>query len=665
MMTIRSGCVTWLFALTGLFGFVEVCFAKDAELTGMDQKQLVLVNQERIAQRLSAFVAGRLNLFDEAGRWLGPEHMTPYRALEPLALAQAYLAEGSDAAVEQANRWLSHTDVLEWHRGSYVYLKYRDLLSVASRNNMRAILDEMAPDYLDPSWDFVGENDNFPLMATAFCAFYWKMSGDQQYYDTALGRLKQFAKQLTRSGAQSEYSSQAYAFLQIEPAAMIVELMEDPSLRELALKIEERLWFDTLMHYYEPAQKMVGPYSRAYMWDMRGVGLNYAIFDMILGDRFLDQDLDDYFDTSEGWIKARNASCYGLELHCPEYLVEAMWEREYPFRFIARADGGPGSDGEEMKRLGLTMKTRSLYEDDGVIEYGCIQTRIETFMTEDYTLGTSTIPFHDGAQSETFLVVYENGEHQREVATVFARMVINGELPLAGDTDGYGDQGIGCRERGRKLAVQDRNVAMVAMTPKLGLSEGVKSLHSAFLVPNERWGTGPIPFEEIWIGDQRVEMDKPIFRDESEPVIFRDGDVYMAVVPFSDAKALSLVNRDGYTVLSFENHDGDMQDFSRRKISTMGGGYGFAIGSASEYPSFAAFRTEVAAARAESEYRTNDHYRTNHVRNVYFSFKGTELEMEYSPSVERIRYITVNGQYQESPRLEVSGFPVEQLPFSN
>jgi hypothetical protein len=511
MMTIRSGCVTWLFVLTGLFGFVEVCFAKDAELTGMDQKQLVLVNQERIAQRLSAFVAGRLNLFDEAGRWLGPEHMTPYRALEPLALAQAYLAEGSDAAVEQANRWLSHTDVLEWHRGSYVYLKYRDLLSVASRNNMRAILDEMAPDYLDPSWDFVGENDNFPLMATAFCAFYWKMSGDQQYYDTALGRLKQFAKQLTRSGAQSEYSSQAYAFLQIEPAAMIVELMEDPSLRELALKIEERLWFDTLMHYYEPAQKMVGPYSRAYMWDMRGVGLNYAIFDMILGDRFLDQDLDDYFDTSEGWIKARNASCYGLELHCPEYLVEAMWEREYPFRFIARADGGPGSDGEEMKRLGLTMKTRSLYDDDGVIEYGCIQTRIETFMTEDYTLGTSTIPFHDGAQSETFLVVYENGEHQREVATVFARMVINGELPLAGDTDGYGDQGIGCRERGRKLAVQDRNVAMVAMTPKLGLSEGVKSLHSAFWFPTSDGAPAPFPSKKSGSGTSGSRWINPFF----------------------------------------------------------------------------------------------------------------------------------------------------------
>ena len=220
-----------------------------------------------------------------------------------------------------------------------MYLKYYDLLSVDARANMRVILDRIASEYLDPSWDFVGINDNFPSMGTAGCGLYWQISGEEQYRATAERRMLEFGEQLTRGGAQTEYSSQAYAFLQIEPMSMLAELTRDDRLRDLALKIEERLWFDTLMHVYLPAGKMTGPYSRGYMWDFRGVGLAYALIDSVLGEDFVNLDLDDYFDESEEWIIGRNAACYGIEYHCPRSIVEAVINRSYPFRFLATADG--------------------------------------------------------------------------------------------------------------------------------------------------------------------------------------------------------------------------------------------------------------------------------------------------------------------------------------
>jgi hypothetical protein len=627
-----------------------------------DLEGMVDMSRERRVQRLTSFVPSRLDYFDEKGIWIGPEQIAPRRALEPLALSHALLADGRPEAVEQANRYLSNTELLEWHRGTYVYLKFHDLLSSEARANMRAIIDRIASEYLDPSWDFVGINDNFPSMATAGCALYWQISGDEQHRATAERRMVEFGEQLTRSGAQTEYSSQAYAFLQIEPMAMLAELTPDARLRELALKIEERLWFDTLMHVYLPAQKMTGPYSRGYMWDFRGVGLAYGLLDSVLGDHFVDLDLDDYFDGSEEWIIGRNAACYGIEYHCPRSLVEAVIGRSYPFRFLATADGGPSSDDGELALVGLSSPTRTTDQDDGVEEYGAWSTRIETYMTEHYSLGSSLVPYHSGAQTENFLAVYRNGDHPRDVSTVFSRLVINDEMTLSAETDGYGDQGIVFNEWGRKIVVQDKNKALVSYMPKLGFRKRIRSLKTCVFFPNERWATGEPPFEEVWIGDSQSKISRDLDLGRA-PVCFRDGRVFMAVIPWSDSPRMELENRNGYTILSFTHYEGEEKTFTRRSFASKGGGFAFVIASPAEYETFALFREVVAETTAVSRYRNNVHYRQNPTRILEFSFDGETLKMEYSPASEGIRYVTINGRPQERPLLEVTGFRVEDLPF--
>lgn len=283
-------------------------------------------------------------------------------------------------------------------------------------------------------------------------------------------------------------------------------------------------------------------------------------------------------------------------------------------------------------------------------------------MTDHYSLGSSLVPYHSGAQTENFLAVYRNGDHPRDVATVFSRLVINDDMALLAETDGYGNQGIVFNEWGRKIVVQEKNKAVVSYMPNLGFRKNVRSLKTCVFFPNERWGTGEQPFEEIWIGDSQA-----MIIDDSDvtvgPVCFRDGQVFMAIIPLSDSQRMELENRDGYTILSFTHYSGEEKTFTRRGFASMGGGFAFVIAFLAEYKTFTLFREAVADATAVSRYRNNVHYRQNPTRILEFTFDGDILKMEYSPASEGIRYVTINGQPQERPRLKVTGFQVETLPF--
>jgi hypothetical protein len=645
--------------LTILIGFLHQSLA-----------QFVVLDNQKATKQLSAFVEKRLNYFNQNGQWQGPIDLKVSRSLEPLALSHALLASGNTKAVEQANSYLSNAKDLEWHRANYIFLKYAALLSEKSKKNIRVILDKIAPEYLKPNWNFVGTNDNFPAMATAGCAMYAEISGDKTYSDKAYNRLLRFKEQLERCGVNSEYSSQAYCFLQIEPMAMLAEFTKNEPLKNLALKVEERFWFDVLGHFYLPAQKMAAPYSRAYSWDMRGQGLTYSMLEMVLGKSIPFRYLDDYFTDSEEWIKCRNAACYGISYHCPQYLVDELLSRKYPYSFIATADGSPGSDDIELIANGLTMQTRSFDQDDDITEYGSWQTRIETYMTPKYALSSSLVPFHSGAQTENFLLVYPRKnvrENHKNTATVFSRLVINDKMTLKTPSGGYGDYGVVFDEIGRRMVIQDKNVAMVIYKPKSFLNKGVSSLRTCVFIPNNDWMHGENSINEIWIGNTKLEGFEGN-STKSATVFVKDGDVFMAFIPLIGVdkgvkKPVTIEQKDGYTILSFYNYKGQAVDFTKRAFQNTGNGFVCEV-SSSEESSFEAFRQKILAAKTTDEYRAYIHYRNNSVRNTRYEREGLSIENEYSPATESIRFIAVNGQYLSKPRLEVSGNATKRIPLN-
>jgi hypothetical protein len=616
----------------------------------------------RASKQLEAFIPKRLNYFSPQGEWIGPAQIRQNRSLEPLALSHAFLESGDPKAVEQANFYLSKAQNLEWHRACFILLKYSKLLSEASKKNIRSVLDRISEEYLKPSWDFVGVNDNFPSMATCGCALYGEISGKKEFTDAALTRLIKYKSQLVRSGVCSEYSSQAYCFLQIEGMAMLSEYTSNPQLKKLALEVEAWYWFDVLGHFYMPARKMSAPYSRAYAWDMRGQGLTYSMLEQVIGKYLPFRLLDDYYDASEEWIKGRNAACYGVTYHCPEKFVQQLVHRKYPYSFIAMADGSPSSDDMEMALHNVTMQNRKSSDDDGIMEYPAWQTRIETYMTPKYSISTSTLPFHSGAQTENFLIVYpKNNFNQnfRNTATIFSRLVINDDETLEKSTDGYGDYGIVFNEKGRRMAIQDKSTAMVLYKPKADFCSDVKSLKTSVYIPYSGWMKGGNSLNEIWIGKNRIAKNASS-SDKYETVYLRDGDVFMAFIPLVPTalptrKAVQVDFKSGYTVLSFFNYEGEPRNFSKRAFMNTGSGFVCEIASSDEYASFEAFREKISGSTILDEYISNVHLRWNTVRHTRYERNGLALENEYSPCSEGIRYSTVNGQYISKPRLQVSG----------
>ena len=625
----------------------------------------------RAKMQLEAFIVKRLDYFSANGEWVGPDRIKPNRALEPLALSHALLESGNQNAVEQANFYLSNTKNLEWYRGCFLLLKYPGLLNDRSKQNIRTILDSISTEYLKPSWDFVGVNDNFPSMATCGCALYGEISGKKEYTEAALKRLQKYKVQLIRSGVCSEYSSQAYCFLQIEGMAMLSEFTSNQELKKLALEVEAYFWFDVLGHIYLQARKMAAPFSRAYAWDMRGQGLTYSMLEQVIGKELPFRLLDDYFDESEEWIKCRNAACYGVTYHCPQKYVHQLENRIFPYSFIATADGSPSSDDMEMAVHHISMGNRNPMEDDGIMEYPAWQTRLETYMTQKYSVSSSTVPFHSGAQTENFLVEYPRkdiSKNFRNSATIFSRLVINEDELLEQATSGYGDHGVVFNEKGRRMAIQHKNTVMVLYKPKADFCTEVKSLQTSVYIPDNNWMKGENPIDEIWIGSNALLDRKTTISARKETVFIKDGDIYLALFPLVPTNLMTdnpvrIQFKQGYTVLSFISYEGEPRNFSKREFMNTGSGFVCEIASSDEYASFEEFRKEMSGSKIVDEYISNMHYRWNTVRHTRYERKGLVLENEYSPCSEGIRYSTVNGHYISKPRILVSG--ISEYPMEN
>lgn len=631
------------------------------------------LDRTRAEKQLSSFFTeDRLAYFSEDGEWLGKDAWAFRRSLEPLTYCQAAFASENPRAIEQANRYLENFPdyYQEWHRTSYFLAKFSNLLSAKAKSRLAKHLDEIASGFMEDHWNFVGTNDNFPCMATCGNVLYGERVGDLEQLEKGRERLKAFKHQLTRSGVNTEYSSQAYCFLQIEPIAMIAEMAKDEEIKRLALEIEERLWIDVLGHYHLPSGKMAGPWSRAYQWDMRGVGLPFAMLDFVLGNLTPEVLLDDYFLESEEWIKIRAASCYGNEYHCPQYLVDWVRDRQYPFHFVATADGCASYDDIGMRMWGLNADDMDPHVDYDLEPYGAWNVRIETYMTEKYSIGSSTLPYHSGEQTENFLVTYPRDTTQnphRSVATVFSRFVVNDQETLKGETDGYGDMGILYSERGRRLVTQHENTAMVLYKPKRYNRKGVTALSVNIYIPNDQWGEGENTIDEIWIGENRLSTIGGT-SSAYETVYVHDGDVYMAFVPLVPVDhgkefATKVEERDGYTVIEFFNYRGDSRDFSRNQFALTGNGFVCEIASFDEYSTFEEFRMAIGASQVTDEYRAYQHYRKNAHRYTSYERGNILLESEYSPIDEGIRYQTLNGKFFEYPRFEVDGLVESLVPF--
>ncbi len=627
-----------------------------------------------------AFTAKRVDWFNDEGEWAGDPDKEPIFWTKYMHVT-AFMLSGDELAARRANVILAKG--LGWPIDMlHELVARRDRLTDEAVAGIEAAVAEPIRDiHAMPVRDFKGDNDNHPLASTAAVTLWGTYTADAAMMDKAFSRLRNFKRMLTRRGLQSEYTAPGYTSMQLHPIALIAEHAGDAELRQLARDIETRLWIDVLGHFHFPSQTLAGPHTRAHNPDLFHGSFVHMHVALILGEDVAGDALEGFraVDAEMHIRRAVNKSC--TPYHCPTWLAEWALARQYPYQMLATADGCPSYTNADPDTVVFKHRPLgALGKDDDVYEHPAWHTRVATYMTGDYSLGTTTRLFSSAEATNIFVATAATRkplESERHAARLYSRYVVNEALPFVTQLI-EGDQVIFHEmdtrqpcfpEMGRAIALQHEKTAMVLYHPRLHVARGATSLKTMLFMPNEDFGEGPCRGDEIYLGTAKVEN----FRGESaEPatVYLRLGDTYVALIPMLlcplelRREVAVRIRPEGKALgISFYNYQGPPLDLDRRRCSLVGNGFICEMGSAAEDGDFAAFRKRFETVTIDDRHHSDFNTRFAYRRQSRYARDGLELEMEYSPAGEGIRFQTVNGRIPPEPQLEAPGLPLEKVPF--
>ncbi len=620
------------------------------------------LQKERRAKVVDRLVELTLPYYDEKGIWQGLK----YEEEEPVGLRLTlwtiliYLISTNREANEMA---LKIIKAREWNdRGLaglfnsigslQVLCGYKEKLDLDSLS----IMEQHARDGIEIAlrgYHFSGANDNHPAIATSMCILGHAYFGDKTLIEEGMIRLREFESLMIRRGLCSEYSSPNYSGGTTLAMAEIVNYSTDKEARELALKLEERMWVDVLSHYHNATSEMAGPFARSYEAnDVANPDLHTGLYYMVFGDDMTIPPFVELLASENGDGKILYAESIraqqipatwqtSADYHCPQKLIDWVVNRSYPFEFKA------------------TTESRS-YFDSGIrdpdskylkeIEYPSQSGLVQVYMQPLYSLGTASNDFLDGLHTNHFNILYcrdKDVKGHGDVGNVICRMVVNDKDPHRG-VYLFPDEG-------RKWALQHQNTALVVYAPKLPGHTDVTSLKLSLA-----FATNYTVPEEIWLGDQRV-TDFTETSVETCPLFVKDGPVYMAFHPLNNtdlgrAYSIRVEKYDPFVLVSFYNLCGrsEAETIDPQEFMTVKNGFVSVASSEEESGSFNAFKAKYTDCEITDQGDKN--------RHIKYQNDDLVLECEVAPISNSLRFMAVNGRVPVIDRMEADSLDVKELP---
>ena len=510
--------------------------------------------------------------------------------------------------------------------------------------------------------DFIGVNDNYPLLSTYTACVFWKLYGDREMLDNALRRFGQLERLLKRRGCLSEYCSVAYTPLQLFVSAALEKIAPDDRCRQIALDAQARIWTDFLSHYHPETGSFSGPFSRHYI--LRGrpmVSLIGGLFPQADGlpeDWCAPASTDDWYFLLESYA-------------CPEAVCRLITGKTYPFVFTATSEYAASTDATP------EAARRDMTKEEDCYEHGAGVAGIYTYQTSRYGVGTATNEWHNVVQTTSFFVNYRRKDALQELSDsryVYCRYLLNDE---SNDDQAFMDQG-------RKLAFGRENQALVLYKPKIAAippeygdtpadlalnfkrqeisgNLGVTSAKLVIHLPLN--GVKP---DCVMLGEQVLEACEGK-SDSPKSVYIKDGDMYLAFHPTAVDDlgrdcAMTVRLRDDTLEIALYNYVGEKKDFARRHFLHVRNGFLFSAGSIEENGSFEAFLAREKQTVIEDRMITSNHARQTFIRQVDAVTAQRKLSCEYAPASESIKFLACDDYALEFPKLEISGFDTKQLP---
>ncbi len=240
-------------------------------------------------------------------------------------------------------------------------LRYRDVLAPETLAYLQRICAEHFLNSLEVRCGVPGTN-NFSCMATWFLLAASQALEDGYAFDHPLASIPEvYTKYRIRSIGRNalhalahysehepvflEFNSPNYSPISVHCMAKIIELVDDPAAKALALQIELKLWRELLSFYHPALGVSCGPFSRSYRSDILGQNtfMRYLLcYCGISKDRSLVELLNDphpgilvAHDGDVPFTWSQVAWQVANRYHVPEDALAEVQQRQYPHELHA------------------------------------------------------------------------------------------------------------------------------------------------------------------------------------------------------------------------------------------------------------------------------------------------------------------------------------------
>lgn len=534
-------------------------------------------------------------------------------------------------------------------------LRYKDNIPEQVRLKMEKHLKDNADVSMADVWNFMGVNDNTPAMIAAALILGGEYFNEPKWVECGKRRFCDLKEMLERREFLSEFNSPTYTPITICAVAAVAELSKECG--ELALGIEARLWDEFLKLVYLPIANSAGPFSRAYPRDKLCMTHNSrALLYMLFGEKMKVNPLSTVFsekykvdDEEITYIQLTVMWMCSVNYHCPTEIAEKFLERTYPFIVKGHAELSSSADSHlldivkgDSKGIGdlgrdniFRTDTLEVFKRDDCFEYPCAVSEIYTYMTEKYALGTCTVDFHSGLQTDSFTMHYtKNGceaDSQEDIGAVFCNYIVNEDVLYRNDN-------------GRKIAFQKDNHAMVLYSPSK-CCETLRTAKLSIYFSNYKNLIEEIKASNAVINVAELKTEQKI-KIPYGNVYLKMKSIYCHFKPLVSEKdmdnAFMEITADNDTlILNIYNYSGEGYRIKNKQLRSITNGFVFNVEEAKNI-TFEEFTDKYDKSTISDRIICNVHNRYTMMREVKYRCGDVKLSCCISPINSGIKYLSIN-----------------------
>lgn len=524
--------------------------------------------------------------------------------------------------------------------------KAREVMEWHTRQVFKTFAGSAQPDF-----KFHGCNDNMPMMSTKGLILGGEFLKQEQAYRHGVWNLNEFRRLLSRSAWESEFNSSNYTPITLANVTKIAELASDPAVRGLARDCETRLWVELILHYHPGSKMQGGPHSRSYAPDWAGhTHMTQLLYWLMFGPESGYDVIRSYFHPDP-----KSHECVGYGGNHMQNIAEFV-------DLIANDFRVPDRIAELFSHRRYPAVTRGRAEC--MVRYnGCAgEYRTESYMEEEFSLGTVDTPLVSGDSTAQLYVTYKRKPEPvdfRDSASVFHRYFTSDVdmSRLVPSVDGGSSGEAYTASMAYAYVLQKKNVALMLTIPAPRSTPLETNVMRLDIVFSAHFGR----IARSVIGDGPVRAGAVGASFSVEPVSVEAGEVYLHVYPLIPTdlprkEAVRFESETRYERLALINYEGGKRSFRAPALETIQNGFVLTVDSKRKWKSLEEFHGK------HSNCRILDYLLAKH-RFFRFSREDVQFEVCYTPAEFGVQTRAVDGRHVPPPVFESNQLKVSELPF--